>query len=128
GRRTERVHAHRLCRREPVLAREGERGPVVALGTHAVVVRDLDRGAEVERAPFERDVAETSREGQSLLDLGEAEPLVARAELDRGVSEQRLDALGRCGGRAFERYAEPVERLRQLDAAEPEGPDARGQP
>src|SRR6476646_1329491 len=105
-----------------MLTGERKRWLVVARGKHPVVVDDLDRGPEVERPPLERGVAEPSRARQRFLDLGQAEADVARAELDRRVAEQGLDPFRRVTWRAFERLSEPVPRLAELDAAQPERP------
>lgn len=121
----ERVRADRLCGHEPVLARKGERGRIEARGTRAVVVGDLDRGAEMERPPLERGIAQSAGERQRLLYLREAVARVSRSKLDRGMAEQCLDALGRVVRHALERLSEPVARLRQLDPAEPERPHGR---
>ena len=108
-----------------MLARKEQGRLVEARSAYAVVVGDLHRGAEVDRSPLQRGIAELTRERERLLDLGQTEARVPRAELDRRMSEQSRDAFGRQIRCPFERFPEPVASLPQLDPAQPERPDHR---
>ena len=101
----------------------------MAGGSAAVLARDLDAAAEVDRPPLQLGLVELPRKREGLVRVVETEALVAGPGpvFDRGLTEQRAHAHRRGLRRVLERIAEPAPRLRELDPPQPERPDARAE-